>query len=109
MAENLADSLEITVIGMSLVFAAIILLWGVMSLLVRFTAEEDDDTPEPAAISPDEMELKRRAAIAAVMVALIRDADTQQPHAFPLPPTAVVSAWQAVQRSRQLTEKGPRK
>lgn len=107
MAENLADSLEITVIGMSLVFAAILLLWGLMSLLVRLTAE-DDEVSEPVA-NPDEMELKRRAAVAAVMVALARDADTQQPHAFPLPPTAAVSAWQAVQRSRQLSEKGPRK
>jgi Na+-transporting methylmalonyl-CoA/oxaloacetate decarboxylase gamma subunit len=108
MAENLADSLEITLIGMSLVFAAILLLWGVMSLLVRLTAEEEKTSEEPVA-SPDEMEIKRRAAVAAVMVALAREMDTQQPHAFPLPPTAMVSAWQSVQRSRQLSEKGPRR
>ena len=44
MGENLVTALEITVIGMALVFGAIILLWGVMALLVRL-AQDHPDAP----------------------------------------------------------------
>ncbi len=39
MLENLTTALEITVVGMALVFGAIVLLWLVMLALVRLTAE----------------------------------------------------------------------
>jgi len=105
MVENLTTALEITVVGMALVFGAIVLLWVMMSLLMRLTAEQ-------AAVEQqerdDEYELKRRAAVTAVAVALAHDEDQSQPHAFPLPATAIVTAWQAVQRGRLLSQKGPR-
>ena len=37
MNSEIGFSLLITAIGMGLVFGAILLLWGVMGLLVRFT------------------------------------------------------------------------
>lgn len=101
MGENLTDALTITVIGMSLVFGAILLLWAVMTVLMRFTV--DEPAPHKAAIESD----RRRAALAAVAVVLARQANQNEPHEFPLPPTAIVTAWQAVQRSQQLTRKGP--
>jgi Na+-transporting methylmalonyl-CoA/oxaloacetate decarboxylase gamma subunit len=110
---DLGIALEITVIGMGLVFGSIILLWGVMSLLMTITTKLEDraaeqpeaeTTPMP---TPNDTELKRRAAIAAVAVALARESDAK-PHAFPLPPTAMVSAWQSVMRGRQLKQRGPR-
>ncbi|MBN1680678.1 MAG: OadG family protein [Anaerolineae bacterium] len=107
MVENLTDALEITLIGMSLVFGAIVLLWLVMLGLMRVLS--DPAETDSAKTRPDEVELRRRAAITAVAVALARAADQSQPHEFPLPPTAIVTPWQAVQRSRQLTQKGPRK
>jgi Na+-transporting methylmalonyl-CoA/oxaloacetate decarboxylase gamma subunit len=105
MGENLVTALEITIVGMGLVFGAIILLWLVMIALVRLTAEQ----AEVEAQKTEELELKRRAAIAAVAVALARVRNEDQPHPFPLPPTAIVTAWQAVQRGRLLSQKGPKK
>ena len=49
--------------------------------------------------------MKKKAAIAAVVVALAREAETEL-HEFPLPPTAIVSAWQAVNRSDILKKRG---
>ncbi len=106
--DNLSLSLQITVIGMGLVFAAILLLWGMMAALVRLTPDRAEAGSEAEPEAPAaEQERKRRAAAAAVAVALAQ-ADTTLPHEFPEPPTAIVSAWQAVQRSRQLSQRGPR-
>ncbi|RPI93700.1 MAG: hypothetical protein EHM39_12685 [Chloroflexi bacterium] len=106
MLENLTTALEITVVGMALVFGAIVLLWLVMLALVRLTAEPAETS---MAAVEDERELKRRAAIAAAAVALAREHSDEQPQPFPLPPTAIVTAWQAVQRGRLLSQKGPRR
>ncbi|HEX3052156.1 MAG TPA: OadG family protein [Aggregatilineaceae bacterium] len=110
MGENLVTALEITVVGMSLVFAAILLLWAMMAVLMRLTAETEETAPvESKPLTLDEQELRRRAAIAAVAVALAREQQQLQPHEFPLPPTAIVSPWQSVQRGRLISQKGPRK
>ncbi len=104
MSENLLIALQITAIGMALVFGVIIVLWIMMSLLVRLTGRRHQ-TAEVTTSSEDAKQtaLKRRAAIAAVGVALAHEL-TPQLHEFPEPPTAIVSAWQAVQRSRNLTQ-----
>jgi len=116
MSENLMLALQITLVGMGIVFAAIILLGLVMSLLVRLAADKpqaavNEDGPAAAAeeASAAEMELarKRRAAAAAVAIAMAQQADHSQPHAYPLPPTPLISAWQAVKRTRILNKRGP--
>jgi Na+-transporting methylmalonyl-CoA/oxaloacetate decarboxylase gamma subunit len=104
MSENLLIALQITLIGMSLVFGVIIVLWIAMSLLVRITAERAQPIEEAAPAEADLATVKRRAAIAAVSVALAHDL-TPQLHEFPEPPTTIVTAWQAVQRSRYLTQR----
>jgi Na+-transporting methylmalonyl-CoA/oxaloacetate decarboxylase gamma subunit len=106
MHENLLNALIITVIGMGLVFGAILLLWGVMAVLVRWTAEpagKPSTTDGPAA---DEAERRHRAAAVAVAYALAAQVSGTEPHEFPLPPTALVSAWQAVMRTRMLSKRG---
>lgn len=103
MWENLTTALGITVLGMGLVFGAILLLWLMMAVLMRLTAEQGRIEQEE---HDAERELKQQAAIVAVVVALAREQDQMQPHAFPLPPTAIVTAWQAVQRGRLLSQKG---
>ncbi len=113
--DNLSLSLQITVIGMGLVFGAIVLLWIMMAVLVRLTpdkaeepaAEDSPIEPQTTDQAPDQRAQKRRAAIAAVAVALAHEA-TPKIHEFPLPATPIVSAWQAVQRGRQLSQHGPR-
>ena len=108
MSENLRLALQITLVGMSLVFAAIVLLWGLMAALVRVTAEpppaDSGKIGVGALAQPDDRELKRRAAVAAVAVA---SAHSQQRPALPLPPTANVSPWQAVMRANHLKQRGP--
>lgn len=84
---DIVAGLLITLIGMGLVFVALILLWGLMYLMVELTnrffpdrdeqgAGEDIDAGEevaPLALSaiPDD-ELRRQAAVAAVAVSLAK-------------------------------------
>jgi Na+-transporting methylmalonyl-CoA/oxaloacetate decarboxylase gamma subunit len=111
--QNLSLALQITLVGMGAVFAAIVLMWGVMAVLVRLTpevAEAADAAPTPAL--PDsnaDDALRRRAAIAAVGVALALRAADDVPHVPPEPPTAFVSAWQAVTRANQLNPQRPKR
>lgn len=108
MMDNLLVSLQMALVGMGLVFGAILLLWGVMAALVRLTAARElggaDSVSAPAQVS-DTYERKRKAATAAVAIALAQQAD-DRPQLFPLPPTALVSAWQAVKRAEYLRRRG---
>lgn len=106
-------ALQITALGMGLVFAAIILLWGMMSLLTAITADKEHSTspdagaPEPTKPTPViDSGLKAQAAAVAVAIAL---AEQQLSIARPFaePPTADVSPWQMGMRTRQLYQKGP--
>jgi sodium pump decarboxylase gamma subunit len=106
MAENLYNALLITVLGMGLVFAAILLLWGLMALIVRLAPERQPAQEETEAAASS-LERKRQAAAIAVAVALAQHEAGNEPHEFPLPPTAIVSAWQAVMRSKMLNKRGP--
>ncbi len=109
------DALWITLIGMGLVFAAILLLWGLMALLVRVAAEpagaeaQEEEAPagassvgeaERSAAVPGEMARKRRAAAAAVAVTLALRRYRRTDGAAQ--PAGSVSAWQAVHRAGQI-------
>ena len=106
MTNDLILALEITGVGMALVFGMILVLWLVMLILTRLTADRPADEALPA---DDTHVLKQRAAAIAVATALAQQQDVNQPHPFPLPPTAIVTAWQAVQRGRLLSQKGPKR
>ena len=106
---NLSTALIVTALGMGLVFAMIITLWGLMALLVRLVSSpEPKEIAAVAAETISESARKRRAAAAAVVAALLRESITE-PHEFPLPPTALVSAWQAVMRSEMLKKRGQKR
>ena len=105
-------SLQITALGMGLVFGAILLLWLMMVLLTLFTAEKEEtispdgtlpDSPQPALVS--ETGYKLQAAVVAVAAALAEQ-ELSSAHPLPEPPTAIVSAWQLGMRTRQSSEKG---
>lgn len=108
MSESLMTALQVSLVGMGLVFGSILALWLLMAVLVRVTAGRVDggksSRRQPPETAPDPQ--KAQAAAIAVAVALAR---TQAPplSPFPLPPTAYVSAWQAVRRSSQLSQRGP--
>jgi sodium pump decarboxylase gamma subunit len=115
----ISQALIITVIGMGLVFIAIIALWGLMELMVRVTAryarkEEAEESEgageeaEPAAESVTEAvdglaDLKRKVAAAAVALALAQEAE--QPVYSQVASYTSGSAWQAVSRGGQLNQR----
>jgi Na+-transporting methylmalonyl-CoA/oxaloacetate decarboxylase gamma subunit len=100
---SINEALQITVIGMSLVFGAILILWGVISLLVYLTRQH---TRHEVIESEAELTRKKLAAIAAITIALASELDTQ-PHEFPIPTSTVVSPWQSVMRAKMLNKRGP--
>jgi sodium pump decarboxylase gamma subunit len=115
MPANLSLALQITLAGMGLVFAAIILLWLVIDLLMRLARErqsapqaEGEAQPAAPSLPAPDRELRRRAAAIAVAVALARQAEAEA-RAFPIAQPDAVTAWQAVTRARQLTQRGGRR
>ncbi len=102
----LTQSLWITLISMGIVFAALLLLAGLMSAMTRlFREREAALTPIP---SPDRFAgrgEKERAAAIAVAIAL---AEQEQSTARPITPPqpSIVGAWQLGMRTRQMTQKG---
>lgn len=106
MTENLMDALQVTVVGMALIFGLILLLWAMMALLVRWGRDTEqaslDETP-----SIENTASKQQAAAIAVAIAMALDKqEAKITPRFPLPQTATVSAWQAVMRSNTLKERG---
>ncbi len=110
---DIQQGLLITAIGMGLVFAVIIFLWGLMALMVRLTTRKDSTaevapaapevTDEPLVPEMQTAEGQRRAAAAATAVALaIAARKTRRKPAQFCDPTEQLSPWQAVHRARQL-------
>ena len=101
---NLLIALQITALGMGLVFAAILVLWGMMNLLTFLTADKQSEVDPSKAAPPGEDDLRARAAAVAVAIALAQQ--TSSAHSMVEPPTAIVSAWQLGMRTRQMYQKG---
>ena len=105
-------ALEITALGMGLVFGAIILLWWLMNLLTVLTADRENlpagdhhasGEPQPPAATLDP---RARAAAVAVAIALAEE-QASTAHILPDPASVIVSPWQLGTRTRQLYQKGP--
>ena len=109
---NLLLALEITALGMGLVYAAIMLLWWMMALLTRLLAEKDASSAlsaseSDAVESTPVMDKNHKAQAAAVAVAIaLAESQACPIQTLQTPPTAIVSAWQLGMRTRQLSEKG---
>jgi len=108
MTQNLVNALAITGLGMSLVFGALGLLWGLIAVMTRVLADRPATSPPavpaPApAVAADGQQSRRLAAIAAVGVALAlqREAEATRP----LAAGSLVSPWQTAMRGRQLRER----
>jgi Na+-transporting methylmalonyl-CoA/oxaloacetate decarboxylase gamma subunit len=121
MSNDFVLALEITTLGMGLVFAALILLWLMMALLTSGTSEKESASPigtmsnsaelfdqtQGGLVSVMENDEKARAATIAVAFALAQEgAGLARPLSDP--PTAIVSAWQLGMRTKQLYQKGER-
>jgi Na+-transporting methylmalonyl-CoA/oxaloacetate decarboxylase gamma subunit len=109
--ENISQAIFISILGMGLVFAIILLLWGLIALVSRLGARLSRSEQAPVDL---ELEHKRLAAAVAVAAARAIALAAAQMHgeeipSFPMPPTAVVSPWQAVNRSKILNRQGQAK
>ena len=108
---SMVIALEITALGMGLVFAAIILLWWMMDLLTRITADKEKTSPEESPSDPSESvsvmdnDIKAKAVAVAVAIALVEQ-QACLAHPLPEPPAAIVSPWQLGMRTRHLSQKG---
>lgn len=108
---NMVVALQITALGMGLVFGAIIVLWWMMSLLTSITA--DKKPASASAESPSgrmsaaamDGDLRAQAAAVAVTIALAEE-QASMAHSLLEPPTTIVSAWQLGMRTRQMYQKG---
>lgn len=108
MTTNLSQGLLIAVIGMGLVFLALILLWGLMALMASLRFKSDQKGEEAEAASPELVEtraggdeLRVQAAAAAVAVALgLRGRASR---VMPPSPKAL-SPWQVSRRSGQFSQ-----
>ena len=101
MPENIVIALEITLIGMGMVFLGICVLWLFMIGLTKFTFTKKETGTSETIVDNSEHELRKKAAAIAVATALAKQLDGNVSR-FPLPPTAIVSAWQLTMRTRQL-------
>jgi Na+-transporting methylmalonyl-CoA/oxaloacetate decarboxylase gamma subunit len=106
---NMLIALEVTALGMGLVFGAIILLWWMMNLLTRMTAEKESSAPLASDSAQDapivDADLRAQAAAVAVAIALAEQ-QTSTAHVWTEPPPTIVSAWQLGMRTRQMYQKG---
>ena len=109
---NMLIALEITALGMGLVFATILLLWWLIHALTSVTAEKDSpaqqkepDSATTDSASTTDGDLKARAAAVAVAIALAEQ-QAFAAHPLSMPPAAMVSAWQLGMRTRQMYQKG---
>ena len=111
---DLSLALQITAIGMGLVFCAILVLWLMMTLLSALTADKESashmrtmsDSHEADSVSSNDV-LAQAAAIGVTMA--MAEQKLSSAHPLPEPPTAIVSAWQLGMRTRQMSEKGGRR
>ena len=108
---DMGIALQITALGMGLVFGAIILLWWMMNLLTSITADKEpasasNESPDEGDTVPaGEGDFNARAAAVAVAIALA-EGQTSRRHRLSEPPTTIVSAWQLGMRTRQMYQKG---
>ena len=98
-------SLQITALGMGLVFGAILLLWLMMVVLTALTADKEPASDSTELDSTPQADAKLQVALLAVAMA-IAEQETSSAHPLEQPPTDIVSAWQLCMRTRQMSEKG---
>ena len=100
-------SLQITALGMGLVFGAILLLWLMMVVLTALTADKEPASDLAETATSTQADSKLQVALLAVAMALANQ-DISSAHPLEQPPTAIVSAWQLGMRTRQMSEKNTR-
>jgi Na+-transporting methylmalonyl-CoA/oxaloacetate decarboxylase gamma subunit len=105
MTSNLILALQITALGMGLVFGAILLLWLTMVILTAVAGEDSRASDSPEVDATAQTDSKLEVALIAVARALAEQASAA-PRALQERPAAYISPWQLKMRVRQMSEKG---
>jgi len=105
MSEDLILALQITVLGMGLVFLGILIIWVIILALTASTSRKKEVPNPDDDKADDQQDLKGQAAAIAV-AAVLAEQSLARVTRFPLPPTALVSAWQLTMRTRQINHEG---
>jgi Na+-transporting methylmalonyl-CoA/oxaloacetate decarboxylase gamma subunit len=106
MSELFSQALWITLLGMGLTFAAIVLFWGMMALITAIPVGAEKEAAETAPRDSIPTQAAARKAKAAALAVALALAEQEQVAYFPMPETAFVSAWQLGMRTRQMYQKG---
>ena len=116
--QDIGVSLQITLLGMGLVFGAIILITLMMNVLVRLTSPQEQKPQENSATAdlagqgnPSEKDeslqvMKKKAAAAAVACLLAMEQRSSLPNPIRASRPRPISPWQAAQRGQQLNQRG---
>jgi len=104
-----SNILSSSVIIIGFLIAVYLLLWLCILTIRKITGYHSATTDNISLmdIAAPEKDLRAKVAAAAIAVVLEMENETV-PHEFPLPPTALVSAWQAVKRADILKRHGGR-
>lgn len=114
MSETFVEGLRITVIGMTMVFAALALMWALIAVLTRLRlparfAGRAEDPTVLAELEPSEAELapspEEMAAIATALALLQAEQEAESGLQWRLPPT--LTRWVAIGYGRNLTSWQP--
>ena len=105
--QYLQTALQITLVGMGLVFFGILVLWLMMAMLVRIFTDQHKNPKNEASMPKyaDELEKKRLAAAIAAATAL--EMQNTSILSSSHKERESISAWQAAHRSRQLNKSRP--
>ena len=102
--QNLQPALQISLVGMGLVFLGILVLWAMMALLVRIFADKKEITEENATRFVDSDELGKKRLAAAIAAAAAIEMHNTSILSSSHKERESISAWQAAHRSQQLNK-----
>jgi Na+-transporting methylmalonyl-CoA/oxaloacetate decarboxylase gamma subunit len=97
------QALQISLVGMGLVFIGILVLWAMMALLVRLFADKQKNTEDQTTQSEDSEDLGNKRLAAAIAAATAIEMQNISILASSHKERESISAWQAAHRSQQLT------
>jgi Na+-transporting methylmalonyl-CoA/oxaloacetate decarboxylase gamma subunit len=105
--QNLQLALQISLVGMGLVFFGILVLWAMMALLVFVFADKQRNTENKATLTEDSIELENKRLAAAIAAATAIEMHNISILASSHKERESISAWQAAHRSQQLNKSRP--
>jgi Na+-transporting methylmalonyl-CoA/oxaloacetate decarboxylase gamma subunit len=100
--QPLQQALQISLVGMGLVFLGILLLWAMMALLVKLFADKPKNTEDKTTRSEEAADLGNKRLAAAIAAATAIEMQNISILSSSHKERESISAWQAAHRSQQL-------